>query len=220
MCLPVLSRFVGAYPVGMGTGTESDRSATVLQAEGMVSVQVNCPVGDALQLMADRAVVQGMTIEDVALAVIDRSIRFGPITNRSAPASGGLPRGSRQVMISFVEGCRTALSGASCARARNEAGGRPQVDGGRDSSAWFGVDFGRPLHAPYRAAVSRHPDHAVIGMDLRDAAYRCLRGRHEAGFIKIAKQFGENRGIRYGAWRDAGGATVVLKKAGVTRTRG
>ena len=77
----VLGDFPWAYPVPMGTGTESDRSATVLQAEGLVSVQVDCPVGDALQLMADRAVVQGMTIEDVALAVVDRSIRFGPITN-------------------------------------------------------------------------------------------------------------------------------------------
>lgn len=42
----------------------------------------------------------------------------------------------------------------------------------------------------------------------------------EAAFVKIAKQFGENRGIGYGAWRDAGGPSVVLKKAGVARTRG
>ena len=42
----------------------------------------------------------------------------------------------------------------------------------------------------------------------------------EAAFIKIAKQFGENRGIGYGAWRDAGVPAVVLKKAGVARTRG
>ena len=42
----------------------------------------------------------------------------------------------------------------------------------------------------------------------------------EAAFVKIAKQFGENRGIGYGAWRDAGVPAVVLKKAGVARTRG
>jgi hypothetical protein len=42
----------------------------------------------------------------------------------------------------------------------------------------------------------------------------------EASFIKIAKRFGENRGIGYGAWRDAGVPPVVLKRAGVTRTRG
>ena len=41
----------------------------------------------------------------------------------------------------------------------------------------------------------------------------------EAAFVKIAKQFGENRGIGYGAWRDAGVPAVVLKKAGIARTR-
>jgi hypothetical protein len=42
----------------------------------------------------------------------------------------------------------------------------------------------------------------------------------EAEFVRIAKKFGENRGIGYGAWRDAGVPAVVLKKAGVARTRG
>jgi hypothetical protein len=42
----------------------------------------------------------------------------------------------------------------------------------------------------------------------------------EADFVKIAKRFGENRGIGYGAWRDAGVPAAVLKKAGVARTRG
>jgi hypothetical protein len=42
----------------------------------------------------------------------------------------------------------------------------------------------------------------------------------ETAFVKIAKRFGENRGIGYGAWRDAGVPAVVLKRAGVARTRG
>jgi hypothetical protein len=42
----------------------------------------------------------------------------------------------------------------------------------------------------------------------------------EAAFVKIAKQFGENRGIGYGAWRDAGVPAPVLRKAGIARTRG
>jgi hypothetical protein len=42
----------------------------------------------------------------------------------------------------------------------------------------------------------------------------------EAAFIRIAKRFGGNRGIGYGAWRDAGVPAVVLRKAGVARTRG
>jgi len=42
----------------------------------------------------------------------------------------------------------------------------------------------------------------------------------ESAFVKVARRFGENRGIGYGAWRDAGVPAVVLKKAGVARTRG
>jgi hypothetical protein len=42
----------------------------------------------------------------------------------------------------------------------------------------------------------------------------------EADFVKVAKKFGEKRGIGYGAWRDAGVPAPVLKKAGVRRTRG
>lgn len=42
----------------------------------------------------------------------------------------------------------------------------------------------------------------------------------EADFVKIAKRFGEQRGIGYGAWRDAGVPADVLKRAGIARTRG
>lgn len=42
----------------------------------------------------------------------------------------------------------------------------------------------------------------------------------EAQFVKIAKRFGEDRGIGYGAWRDTGVPAAVLKKTGVARTRG
>ena len=42
----------------------------------------------------------------------------------------------------------------------------------------------------------------------------------ESAFVKIAKTFGENRGIGYGAWRDAGVPADVLKRPGVARTRG
>jgi len=42
----------------------------------------------------------------------------------------------------------------------------------------------------------------------------------ETDFVKIAKKFGENRGISYGAWRDGGVHPDVLKRAGIARTRG
>ena len=42
----------------------------------------------------------------------------------------------------------------------------------------------------------------------------------EASFVKVARQFSANRGISYAAWRDAGVPAEVLKRAGITRTRG
>jgi len=42
----------------------------------------------------------------------------------------------------------------------------------------------------------------------------------ESAFVKIAKKFSEQRGISYGAWRDAGVPATVLSKAGIARTRG
>jgi hypothetical protein len=42
----------------------------------------------------------------------------------------------------------------------------------------------------------------------------------ETDFIRIAKRFSENRGVGYGAWRDAGVSAEVLRRAGVARTRG
>ena len=42
----------------------------------------------------------------------------------------------------------------------------------------------------------------------------------EAAFVKIAKKFGENRGIGYAAWRDAGVSAQVLRRAGVAAYAG
>jgi len=54
---------------------------------------------------------------------------------------------------------------------------------------------------------------------LNSAGETDLKGL-EAEFIRIAKKFGENRGVGYGAWRDAGVSAEVLRRAGVARTRG
>jgi uncharacterized Ntn-hydrolase superfamily protein len=42
----------------------------------------------------------------------------------------------------------------------------------------------------------------------------------EAEFVKVAKSYGDRKGITYGTWRDFGVAADVLKKAGIARTRG
>jgi hypothetical protein len=41
----------------------------------------------------------------------------------------------------------------------------------------------------------------------------------EAGFIEHAKSYSERKGITYTAWRQAGVAAAVLKKAGIPQTR-
>ena len=47
----------------------------------MVSLQADCELEQAYVLMSDRALVSGRTLDDIALAVIDRSIRFGQYAN-------------------------------------------------------------------------------------------------------------------------------------------
>ena len=56
-----------------------DRHPMVSQASGMVSVQAECTVDEALVLMKERALVSGESLLDIAEATVDRRIRFGPI---------------------------------------------------------------------------------------------------------------------------------------------
>ena len=49
----------------------------VAGAQGMVSAQAECSLGDALVLMCERAQVEHRTLSQVATAVLDRAIRFG-----------------------------------------------------------------------------------------------------------------------------------------------
>jgi hypothetical protein len=41
----------------------------------------------------------------------------------------------------------------------------------------------------------------------------------EKGFVKVAKTYGERRGIAYSTWRMVGVRPDVLQKAGIARTR-
>ncbi len=87
----------------------------------------------------------------------------------------------------------------------------------------------RLAEARTRAKSATGVDKVLAAQDVRDLQTRIANMSAasgsdikslEAAFVKIAKRFGENRGIGYGAWRDAGVPAVVLKKAGVARTRG
>ncbi|HLH45922.1 MAG TPA: hypothetical protein VKV25_02110, partial [Acidimicrobiales bacterium] len=42
----------------------------------------------------------------------------------------------------------------------------------------------------------------------------------ERQFVKVAKSYGERKGITYGTWRSAGVSAAVLQRAGIPRTRG
>jgi hypothetical protein len=58
-------------------GPGAKYSPEVNQAAGMVSVQVKCRIEEALMLIADRAQVAGLSMDEIAGAVLDRSISFG-----------------------------------------------------------------------------------------------------------------------------------------------
>ncbi len=45
-------------------------------------------------------------------------------------------------------------------------------------------------------------------------------GDIEKQFVKVAKSYGNRKGISYGTWRKAGVSPQLLEKAGIARTRG
>jgi hypothetical protein len=40
----------------------------------------------------------------------------------------------------------------------------------------------------------------------------------EDEFVKVAKSYGDRKGISYGSWRDVGVSAATLKRAGITRS--
>jgi AmiR/NasT family two-component response regulator len=57
-------------------GPDSRYGSAVHEAAGMVSVQADCELEQAYVLLSDRATVSHIPLDDIACAVIDRSIRF------------------------------------------------------------------------------------------------------------------------------------------------
>ena len=56
--------------------TEEESSARVSQASGMVSVQADCSVEEALELLKERARIAGQSLEALAEDVVERRVRF------------------------------------------------------------------------------------------------------------------------------------------------
>ena len=54
-----------------------DHSDRVFQAQGMVALQANCTVDEALAKMAAEANASHMSLEAIATAVVERRMRFG-----------------------------------------------------------------------------------------------------------------------------------------------
>jgi len=83
--------------------------------------------------------------------------------------------------------------------------------------------------ARVRAKAATGVDKVVAAQEVRDLQAKIAQSNTassvdlkslEAAFVKVAKRFGENRGISYGAWRDSGVPPLVLRRAGIPRTRG
>lgn len=87
----------------------------------------------------------------------------------------------------------------------------------------------RLVAARARAKIATGVDRVVAAQEVRDLQAKIAQSATtsavdlkslEAAFVKVAKRFSDNRGIRYGAWRDVGVPADVLQRAGVARTRG
>ena len=57
--------------------TAFDVIARLAQAQGIVSAQAGCSLDQALQIMRERAQVEHRTVNQIADAVLDRTISFG-----------------------------------------------------------------------------------------------------------------------------------------------
>jgi hypothetical protein len=80
-----------------------------------------------------------------------------------------------------------------------------------------------------RVKTTRGVDKLLAAQEVRDLQAKLAEAAttsavdvkiQEAAFVKVAKKFSVNRGVGYGAWRDAGVPAEVLKRAGIARTRG
>ena len=60
----------------MSSDAAFSRSGQVRSAQGMVAAQVGCTLEEALRLIAARADATDLTLDEVAVAVIERRIRF------------------------------------------------------------------------------------------------------------------------------------------------
>jgi hypothetical protein len=61
----------------MAAEPHSERRAEVFQAAGLVALQTHCLIEHALILMDARAELDGVTLDEIAAAVLDHSITFG-----------------------------------------------------------------------------------------------------------------------------------------------
>ncbi|HEY5024121.1 MAG TPA: hypothetical protein VII76_04025 [Acidimicrobiales bacterium] len=59
---------------------------------------------------------------------------------------------------------------------------------------------------------------ADLQAELDRAASTSDLGTLERAFVKVAKAYGERKGIEYNAWRAAGVSAAVLQRADITRT--
>ena len=49
----------------------------IAQAMGMVSVQADCTLDEALTMIGERAHVDRCAVDEIAASIVERSIRFG-----------------------------------------------------------------------------------------------------------------------------------------------
>ena len=63
-----------------GGAPDEDLSVAVHQAAGMIAVQADCEISEALNRLKIRSEAAGQTLHETALEVLERVIRFDRLT--------------------------------------------------------------------------------------------------------------------------------------------
>jgi hypothetical protein len=79
--------FEAAVSAQVATNGSPRPSARVAQAVGMISVQADCLIEDAFALLSECAFETNRTLDEVAVAVIERRIRFDEMDEQQAESN-------------------------------------------------------------------------------------------------------------------------------------
>ena len=145
-------------------GNGSVPSATVAQAQGMISVQVPCTLDEALSILNARARSDERSVEQIANAVVAGEVRFDRRSRRGSqrrshnrPRTGNVSVWRSQQLSVLSERLRAIPIGCGDTRLFSTGGRRVESSEGKPSSLRSSPDRIRPCSGSTSAPVPRSP---------------------------------------------------------------